>query len=169
MNKKQNAQILDPQRFQVAKTMSTVPGGPANNNPMNANVGPQPSSFSGVNENAHGDIGLPGSEQMGGVFPANPSGQPQGLTWGRMLNGGVPYGGQAQPNSKESDMIEQFHYGKNAQDYGGQVSPMGMIGSAPMGSNPPMQTFNTLDVRGWPSAEDAVGGKSGMNTKTGKR
>ena len=33
MNKKEeNAQILDPMRFKVAKNMSVIPGGPQNNN-----------------------------------------------------------------------------------------------------------------------------------------
>ena len=36
MNKKEeNARILDPQRFQIAKNMTVMPGGPENNNPMN--------------------------------------------------------------------------------------------------------------------------------------
>ena len=34
-NKEGNARMLDPQRFQVAKNMSVLPGGPQNNNPMN--------------------------------------------------------------------------------------------------------------------------------------
>ena len=35
MNKEQNAQMLDPMRFKVAKNMAVIPGGPENNNPMN--------------------------------------------------------------------------------------------------------------------------------------
>ena len=35
MNKKDNAAAMDPNRFKMAKNMSTVPGGPMNNNPMN--------------------------------------------------------------------------------------------------------------------------------------
>ena len=31
--KQQNAMQMDPQRFQMAKNMSVVPGGPMNNNP----------------------------------------------------------------------------------------------------------------------------------------
>ena len=30
--------MLDPQRFQVAKNMAVMPGGPENNNPMNVTV-----------------------------------------------------------------------------------------------------------------------------------
>ena len=35
MNKKENAQILDPMRFKIAQQNAVVPGGPQNNNPMN--------------------------------------------------------------------------------------------------------------------------------------
>ncbi len=166
-----NAKLLDPQRFQVAKSMSAVPGGPSNNNPMNTDVGHQISSISGVNLNVNGDVGYKAPPQLGGVYPNQPSGLPQGLAFGQRLNGGVPYGGQKQPSNKEADMLEAFRLGKEAQDRGGVVSPMGMIGQPPMNPPIPMQTLSTLDVTGWPSAEDAVGGKSksGMNTKTGKR
>ena len=34
-SKEDNARMLDPQRFQVAKSMAVMPGGPMNNNPMN--------------------------------------------------------------------------------------------------------------------------------------
>ena len=34
-SKKENAMKMDPQRFQMAKNMSVVPGGPMNNSPKN--------------------------------------------------------------------------------------------------------------------------------------
>ena len=34
-NKQDNANILDPNRFKIAKNMAVIPGGPENNNPMN--------------------------------------------------------------------------------------------------------------------------------------
>ena len=34
-NKEDNARMLDPHRFKVAKDMAVMPGGPMNNNPMN--------------------------------------------------------------------------------------------------------------------------------------
>ena len=58
MNKEKNAKMLDPQRFQIAKNMSVVPGGPMNNNPMNVtSVGSQPSSMTGINQYPYADSG----------------------------------------------------------------------------------------------------------------
>jgi hypothetical protein len=34
-NKQNNAQMLDPNRFKIAKQNAVIPGGPENNNPMN--------------------------------------------------------------------------------------------------------------------------------------
>ena len=34
-SKKENAMEMEPNRFQIAKNMSVMPGGPMNNNPMN--------------------------------------------------------------------------------------------------------------------------------------
>ena len=66
MNKKDNAKMLDPNRFKIAKNMSTMPGGPMNNNPMNVTgLGGQPSSLSGVNEYPYGDSGMAAPPQLG--------------------------------------------------------------------------------------------------------
>ena len=35
MSKESNANMLDPNRFKIAKNMTVMPGGPENNNPMN--------------------------------------------------------------------------------------------------------------------------------------
>ena len=56
MNKEQNAQMLDPMRFKVAKNMAVIPGGPENNNPMNVtdNASPAitaPSIYGDYNQN----------------------------------------------------------------------------------------------------------------------
>ena len=55
-NKENNAQMLDPMRFKVAKNMSLLPGGPQNNNPMNVtdNASPaitSPSIYGDYNQN----------------------------------------------------------------------------------------------------------------------
>ena len=55
-NKKENAMKMDPQRFQMAKNMSVVPGGPMNNNPENVlTVGNQSPSMSGMTRNPYND------------------------------------------------------------------------------------------------------------------
>ena len=42
-SKKDNAMMLDPNRFKIAQQNAVMPGGPMNNNPMNVtSVGPQP-------------------------------------------------------------------------------------------------------------------------------
>ena len=56
--KKDNAMQLDPDRFKVAQSMSTVPGGPMNNYPVAQGDFVQKSSLSGVNTFPYGDSGL---------------------------------------------------------------------------------------------------------------
>ena len=58
--KMDNAAMLDPQRFQIAQSMSYMPGAPGAmmNNPMNVtSISPQPGSMSGINEYPYGDSG----------------------------------------------------------------------------------------------------------------
>ena len=65
-SKEDNARMLDPQRFKVAKDMAVMPGGPMNNNPMNvSSVDTNAGSFSGVNQFPYGDSGLEGSRSAG--------------------------------------------------------------------------------------------------------
>ena len=171
--KKQQAEIIDPNRFKMAKSMSVVPGGPPNNNPMNAMVGPDPSSFSGVNVNPYGDIGEAHPEALGGVW-ANPvSGYPQNQTQGQMLNAAIPYGMQMQPNSQQSEFMEGGYLGGVAMEKQLVPSLMGPIGLPPQGGEVPMQGPNTLGLQGAASAEAVMeppsGPAGGMNTSTGKR
>ena len=64
--KQEQAAAMDPNRFKIAKNMTTMPGGPMNNNPMNVtSVGAQPGSMSGVNQFPYGDSGLANAPQMG--------------------------------------------------------------------------------------------------------
>jgi len=174
MNKKEeNARMLDPQRFQVAKNMTVMPGGPQNNNPMN------------VTDNASPPIQAPSiygdySQQYPqmGTGMVNPMQVPhsslmESQTVGQGYNG-VPYGLQQQPDtagaSPATDGMESnrlFTEVKNrgvpagAMGYQGMPAiPGGMPGDMPGTSGPPM-------MQGMPSAEQAAGG--GMNTRTGKR
>ncbi len=90
--REQNARMLDPQRFQIAKDMSYMPGGPMMNNPMNVtNVAPQLGSMDGVNQYPYGDSGIAMDTRMGAVGPSPNSGMPQNMVRGTGMNGNVPF------------------------------------------------------------------------------
>mgnify|MGYP001210934912 CR=1 FL=1 len=173
-SKEEKARMLDPQRFQVAKSMAVVPGGPMNNNPMNiGNIEPNGGSMSGMNMYPYGDSGLEGARQMGtnAVFPMQPSGLPQQNAIGRGYNSVAPYNQQAQPPSQAQDMMETTRLGGEAKERGLSPSPMGMIGlpaqPAPGGSVPSNeQSPGTLGLQGQMTAEVPP---KGMNTRSGKR
>ena len=169
--KKDKAMQLDPDRFKVAQSMSTIPGGPMNNYPVAQGDFVQQSSLSGVNTFPYGDSGLAGDERMGGVFPTLPSQAPQQLTMGRGFQGQIPYGMQQQPPHTAGDELLGNYAGMDAQNRGLNASMMGPIGMeaqpAPGGVVPsPQQTETTMGLTGMPNAEMAAGG---MNMKTGKR
>ena len=172
MSKESNANMLDPNRFKIAKNMAVIPGGPENNNPMN------------VTDNASPPIQAPSIygdyaqqyPQMGTAM-VNPMNVPhskllESQTVGQGLNG-IPYGMQQQPDisgfSMAPDGMESGRLAQEAQQQGLFAGPMGMMGQPavpggfpaafPGSSGPPM-------MQGMPSAEQAAGG---MNTRTGKR
>lgn len=174
-SKEDNARMLDPQRFKVAKDMAVMPGGPMNNNPMNvSSVDTNSGSFSGVNQFPYGDSGMENSRQMGtnAVFPMQPSGNPQNAVMGNGLNGMAPYGYQPQPGSADADPMESMRLGTEAKNLELFASPMGPIGMqaqpAPGGSVPSSeQTPGTIPLQGTPNAE--VPSSGGMNMRSGKR
>ena len=174
-SKEENARMLDPQRFQVAKNMSVMPGGPMNNNPMNVMaVDSSAGALSGVNQFPYGDSGLENAPQLGtnSVFPMQPSGLPQQAVVGTGQNRIAPYGMQNQPPSSAADELESTRIGGEAKGRGLAPSPMGAIGlpaqPAPGGSLPSNeQTPGTIPLQGMQSAEAPASG--GMNTRSGKR
>ena len=172
MSKESNANMLDPNRFKIAKNMAVIPGGPENNNPMNVtdNASPPIQSAS-----IYGDFAQQYPQMGTGMV--NPIGVPhssllESQTVGQGFNG-VPYGMQQQPDvsgvSMAPDGMESGRLAQEAQKQGLFAGPMGMMGQPAVpgafpgafpGSNgPPM-------MQGMPSAEQAAGG---MNTRTGKR
>ena len=172
-NKQDNANILDPNRFKIAKNMAVIPGGPENNNPMNVtdNASPPIQSTS-----IYGDYAQQYPQMGSGVL--NPqmvpnSGLQQNFPLGQR-NNGMPFGMQQQPDmsgvSPMTDGMESNRLGGEAQQRGLFAGPMGMMGqpaipggmpgNMPGTSGPPM-------MQGMPSAEQAAG--KGMNTRTGKR
>ena len=173
MSKESNANMLDPNRFKIAKNMSVIPGGPENNNPMNVtdNASPQIQAAS-----IYGDFNQ-NYPQMGtgmvNPMATGPSGLQQNFPMGQR-NNAIPFGLQQQPDtagvSMAPDGMESGRLAQDAQNRKLFAGPMGMMGqpAVPGGfpgdaqgtSGPPM-------MQGMPSAEQAAG--KGMNTRTGKR
>ena len=170
MDKKTNAQMLDPMRFKIAQQNAVVPGGPQNNNPMNVtdNASPpiQSSSIYGDYTQAYPQMGTAMVNPMG----VGPSGLQQNFPAGRGMNQ-VPFGMQPQPDtsgiSPAPDGMESGRLAQAVQQRGVPAGPMGYQGMPaipgripenPAFSGPPM-------MQGMQSAEQAAG----MNMKTGKR
>ena len=172
-NKENNAQMLDPMRFKVAKNMSVMPGGPQNNNPMNVtdNASPAitaPSIYGDYNQNYM----QMGSGAVNPMMVQN-SGLPQNFPTGQRLNSQAPFGMQQQPdtsgNSMVPDGMESGRLAGDASKYGLNPGPMGMTGmpaqpapgafpgAFPGSSGPPM-------MQGMQSAEQAAGGMGPQNS-----
>lgn len=173
MSKESNANMLDPNRFKIAKNMAVIPGGPENNNPMNVTDNASPPIQS---QSIYGDFAQQYPQMGSGVL--NPqmipnSGLQQNFPLGQR-NNGIPFGMQQQPDTSGVSMApDGMESGRQAQEaqqrglFGGPMGlmgqpavPGGMPGNMPGTSGPPM-------MQGMPSAEQAAGG--GMNTRTGKR
>ena len=83
-DKKENAMMLDPNRFKIAQQNSVMPGGPPNqqNNPMNVtSFGSQSASPNGISQHPYGDTGNQYAQMGADVLnPAmvNRSNLPQG-------------------------------------------------------------------------------------------
>ena len=174
-SKKDNAMNLDPKRFEIAQSMSYMPGAPGAmmNNPMNVtSISPQPGSMDGVNRFPYWDSGLVNDPRMGGgVFPMQPSGMPQNMARGAGFQGMVPYGQQQQPTPSAADSMEAMRLGMGAQEKGLMASGMGPAGMGPMqtlpGGAPPMgqQTGAVLGLQGLPSTD----GMGGMQPEDGSK
>ena len=170
MDKKTNAQMLDPMRFKIAQQNAVVPGGPQNNNPMNVtdNASPaiQAQSIYGDMAQAYPQMGTGMVNPMG----VGPSGLQQNFPAGRGMNQ-VPYNMQQQPDtsgvSMAPDGMESGRLASDAQMRGVVAGPMGMQGMpAVPGNMPENPAFSGPPMmQGMPSAEMATG----VNMKTGKR
>ena len=173
--REENARMLDPQRFQIAKDMSYMPGGPMMNNPMNVtNVSPQLGSMDGVNQYPYGDSGVQMDPRMGAVGPSPNSGMPQNMVRGTGMNGNVPFNAQQQPSSSAMEPMEGMRLGQDAMARGIPASQfMGIIGQqTPLPGNPTMmqgsQTNATLGLVGFQSL-DGVQPPGSTPTKISKK
>jgi hypothetical protein len=172
MDKKQNAQMLDPMRFKIAQQNAVIPGGPQNNNPMNVTDNASPPIQS---QSIYGDYAQQYPQMGTGMvnpMMVGPSGLQQNFPAGRGKNQ-VPYNMQQQPDtagvSMAPDGMESGRLAQAVQQRGVPAGPMGYQGmpaipgrvpDSPEFSGPPL-------MQGFPSAEMAAG--QGMNMKTGKR
>ena len=120
-SKMTRAMEMDPNRFNLAKNMSVVPGGPMNNNPMNVtSIGNQPGSMSGMNQFPYGDSGLTNDNRMGAniLNPMNVA--PSQVS---------PIPNNPQPNSDFADSLEASRQKATAAKYGVIANEMGPAGS----------------------------------------
>ena len=162
MNKKEeNARMLDPNRFKVAKNMTSMPGGPENNNPMNVTDILNPSIES---DSIYGDY-RQNYPQMG-TGMVNPqmvahSKLNQGDTVGQMLNA-TPRNMQVQPSANAADPMEGMRLGEDAMRRGLNANPgMGVIGSSAImpGAMDPMIPGSSAPLGAMPTTQQVVGGE----------
>ena len=174
----QNAMALDPQRQMIAKSMSVIPGGPENNNPMNVtdNASPaiQATSIYGDYAQNYAQMGTGMINPMG----VGPSGLQQNFPAGRGVNEFAPYGMQPQPNTSAiaptTDMMESNRIGGEVSGRGLPANAMGFAGvsAVPGAMDPGMSGSGPMLMQGHPSAEMVPGStpqKIGQKKKGGKK
>lgn len=161
-NARENAMLLDPNRQKIAKQMTTLPGGPENNNPMNVtdNASPQVQS-----DSIYGDY-KQNYPQMG-TGMVNPMGVQRSQIPGNMPVGqkqnAMPFGAIQQPNTAgsapDTDGMESGRLFQSVQMAGLPAGAMGFQGMGPVGEFPPAMP-NTMGqplMPGMQSAEMAAG------------
>ena len=175
--KRDRANLLDPNREKIAHQNAVVPGGPQNNNPMNVtdNASPpiQAHSIYGDYKQQYAQMG----SGMLNPMMVNPSGLQQNFPLGRGANAQAPYGMQQQPDtagvSMAADGMESGRLAKEAQMRG--LPGVGALGMQGLPATPAPGAFpGAMPGSGGPgfmpqmqSAEQAAG--KGINMKTGKR
>lgn len=162
MDKKEQANVMDPNRFKIAKNMSVMPGGPQNNNPMNVTDISSPPIQS---HSIYGDHSQ-SYPQMGDgmVNPQNVpnSGLPQAATMGQLLNGQIPFNMQQQPGVNAEEPMEGMRLGEEASRRGLNASPfMGAIGSQALmpGALDPSMPGTGSPLGALPTTQQVVGGE----------
>ena len=167
-DKKQNAMMLDPNRFKIAQQNSVMPGGPPNqqNNPMNVtSVGGQPASANGVSQHPYGDTGNQypqmGADVLNPVM-VNRSNIPQNMPMGRGKNAGAPFGMQQQPSGNAQEPMEGMRLGGNAAAKGLTANPfMGLSGSPALmpGAMDPTIPGSSSPLGAMPTMQQVDGGQ----------
>lgn len=167
-DKKQNAMMLDPNRFKIAQQNSVMPGGPPNqqNNPMNVtSFGQQSASPNGVSQHPYGDTGNQYAQMGADVLnPAmvNRSNLPQNMPMGRGQNAAAPFGMQMQPSGNAQEPMEGMRLGGEAAAKGLTANPfMGVTGSAALmpGAMDPTIPGSSSPLGAMPTMQQVVGGE----------
>lgn len=171
--KRDRANLLDPNRERIAHSNAVVPGGPQNNNPMNVtdNASPPITATSIYGDYSQNYMQM-GSGAVNPMMVQN-SGLPQNFPTGQRLNSQAPFGMQQQPDTSGVSMVpdgmESGRLAGDASKYGLNAGPMGMTGmpaqpapgafpgNFPGSSGPPM-------MPGIQSAEQAAGGMNPQNS-----
>ena len=156
-SKRENANMLDPNRFKIAQQNAVMPGGPQNNNPMNVtDFDITPIEADSIYRDHRQNY-----PQMGTavINPMNfgPSGLLQNTPAGQGMNGQSPYNLQQQPSPNAEEPMEGMRLGENATKQGLMAHPfLGMTGSPalipgamdpqiPGQGSPLMQPMVTMD------------------------
>ena len=166
-NKKEQAMMLDPNRFKIAQQNAVLPGGPPNQqgNPNNVtSVGPQPASLSGVSEHPYGDTGNTYGQMGADIL--NPvqvgrSNLPEGAVVGTGYNQ-TPYGYQPQPSPSAEEPLEGMRLGTDAMQRGLQSSQfMGVTGTPAIipGALDPTIPGSSVPLTNLPTTQQVVGGE----------
>ena len=165
--KKEQAMMLDPNRFKIAQQNAVMPGGPPNqqNNPMNiTSLGPQAASMDGISQHPYGDTGNQ-YPQMGAdvINPINVgrSSLPEGAVVGQGYNK-QPFGYQQQPSPSAEEPLEGVRLGTEAMNRGLISSQfMGPTGSEALipGALDPKIPGSGTPLGQMPSIQQVVGGE----------
>jgi len=156
-SKRENANMLDPNRFKIAQQNAVMPGGPQNNNPMNvtdfAATPIQADSIYGDHRQNYPQMGTAVIDPM----QFGPSGLMQNTPVGQGQNAQSPYNLQQQPSPNSEEPMEGMRQGEEAMKRGLMANPfLGMTGSpalipgamdpqVPGQGNPLMQPMVTMD------------------------
>lgn len=162
MDKKEKANVMDPNRFKIAKNMAVMPGGPENNNPMNVTSVSSPQIKA---DSIYGDYSQAYPQMGDGMI--NPQGVPNsGLTgttpMGQLLNGKVPYNMQQQPGTNAEEPMEGMRLGQDAMNRGLATNQfMGVIGTGAMmpGALDPTIPGGSSPLGVMPTTQQVVGGE----------
>ena len=166
-DKKQNAMMLDPNRFKIAQQNSVMPGGPPNqqNNPMNVtSFGGQSASPDGISRHPYGDTGNQYAQMGADVL--NPvqvqrSQIPQNAPVGRGKNS-APFGMQQQPSGNAQEPMEGMRLGGEAASKGLMASQfMGVTGSPALmpGAMDPTIPGSSAPLTMMPTMQQVDGGQ----------
>jgi hypothetical protein len=161
-DKKQNAMMLDPNRFRINKEMAIFPGGPENNNALNvtsiADPAIQADSIMGDHRQQYPQMGT-GSVNPQGIRRSQ---VPHNMPMGRGKNAGAPFGMQMQPSGNAQEPMEGMRLGSEAAQKGLTANPfMGVTGSPALmpGAMDPTMPGTSSPLGVMPTMQQVVGGE----------